>query len=514
MLIEGDQLVNSRTRNVAQNASWAIITQITTILLSFISRTVFIHVLGVEYLGVNGLFTNILTILSFAELGIGNAIIYSLYKPLAFNNQQKVKVLMDFYAKAYNIIGIVVFTIGMLIIPFLNFIIKEPPNIMENIIFIYFLFLLNTTISYFFVYKKSIIIADQKNYIVSLYQQVFLIFQVLLQLTFLVLTQNYIMFLVIQIACTLLNNVFTGRKADKLYPYIKIRTAEKLDSDEKSKIYKDVKALFLYKLASVILNGTDNIMISSMIGLAAVGLTSNYLLIISAFTNITNQIMNSFTASIGNLNATSDGSNREKVFNKMLLISNWMYGLISIGIVFLINDFIILWIGEDYIISNITVIALALNFYFVSVHKPAFIFRTTMGFFVEGRFAPVAAAILNIVLSIALGIRFGLAGIFIATSISRLLTIGIVDPLLIYRKGFHKSPKIYFAKSIKYALSMIVIYYLIEVIMHFVSYTGMIGFLIRMLTIIFIYNIIMLAMYGRTMEFKELSKSVINLIKR
>lgn len=161
----------SRTKNVTINSLVSLLCQVLNLFLNFLTRTVFIKILGAEYLGVNGLFTNILTILSFAELGIGNAIVFNLYKPLAQNDKKKISSLMLLYKKAYTIIGLFVLGAGVLVTPFLDVIIKTKPNISENISLLYILFLLNTVVSYFFVYKKNIIIADQKNYITLIVTQ-------------------------------------------------------------------------------------------------------------------------------------------------------------------------------------------------------------------------------------------------------------------------------------------------------------------------------------------------------
>lgn len=510
---EGDILSNSRTKNVAQNAWWALITQAVTIVLSFVSRTVFIYVLGVEYLGINGLFTNILMLLSFAELGIGNAIIYSMYKPLASKDKEKIKALMDLYAKAYKIIGMSVLVIGLSIIPFIDFIIKETPDIRENIILLYLLFLINTTVSYFFVYKKSIIMADQKNYIVSIYQQVFQVIQVLFQIIFLVLTQEYILFLIIQILCTILNNIVTARKADKMYPYLKGKTKKQLDKDEKTSILKNVKALFLYKLASVVLSGTDNIIISAMIGVAAVGLSSNYILIIAAFTAISSQIMNAFTASIGNLNAIGEEANKERVFDRMFLISSWLHGFFSIGLYIFLNPFIELWIGNEYILGQSIVFAMVLHFYIISMHAPAYTYRTTMGLFVQGRWAPLLAAIINIILSLWLGKTMGLFGIFISTSIARFFTIGIVDPILIYRNGFNKSPMGYYRNYSLLTLLFLIIHFIINIILSFVSITGIFGFVIQVAIVTFVFNLIMAIVLWNTDSFRAIRKSLMGIVR-
>lgn len=505
---------NSRTKNVAQNAWWALITQILSIILGFVSRTIFIYILGVEYLGINGLFTNILMLLSFAELGIGNAIIYSMYKPLAIKDEEKIKSLMMLYAKAYRLIGIIVFVSGLFVIPFMDTIIKEMPDIKENIIHIYLLFLMNTTISYFFVYKKSIIIADQKNYIVSLYQQLFLIIQVILQIIFLVLTHEYISFLIIQIICTLLNNIVTAKKADKMYPYLNTGSVNELDRNEKQGIFKNVRALFLYKFASVTLSGTDNIIISAIVGVTAVGLSSNYLLVITAFTTISNQIMNAFTASVGNLNAIGDTANKERVFNRMFFISSWIHGFLSIGLWILLNQFIDIWLGNEYILSQTVVFALVLHFYILNMHIPVFTYRTTMGLFVQGKWAPMLGAIINIVLSLWLGNLYGLFGIFIATSIARFFTTGIVDPYLVYKRGFNKNPLRYYYKYFLITGFFFCIYLVANYIVGLITVAGILGFILRVLTVTIIFNSLMVLVFWKSNDFKDIRTVIIRLVKK
>lgn len=505
---------SSRTENTIKNASFALVTQIINILLSFISRTAFIYILGIEYLGVNGLFTNILMILSFAELGIGNAIIYSMYKPLATNDKEKIKSLMALYAKAYKVIGVFVFVAGLLVMPFMDHIIKDAPNIKENINLIYLLFLANTTFSYFFVYKKSIIIADQKSYIVSIYQQGFNAIQVFAQISFLFFTHEYILFLLIQIICTILSNIITARKADRMYPYLKEGNSKPLDKNESKSIFANVRALFLYKFGSVVLNGTDNIIISSLIGVAAVGLSSNYLLVISALTAICGQVMNAFTASVGNLNAVGDESNKEKVFNRIFFISAWMYGFFAVGLYMFLNPFIDLWLGEKFILSNGVVFAIVLHFYVNNVHFTAYTYRTTMGLFVQGRLAPLVAAIINIILSLWLGKTIGLMGIFIATSIARFFTTGIVDPVLVYRSGFNKSPIHYYKRYFLFTSIFVALYFLLNFVISFIKISGILGFVIQVGLVTILFNGIMVLFLWRTEDFKWIKNALLSITRK
>ena len=505
---------NTRTANTLRNSTIGLVCQIFNTILRFINRTVFIYVLSVEYLGINGLFANILMVLSFAELGIGNAINYGMYKPLATNNIEKLKSLMALYAKAYKIIGVFVFVVGLLVIPFMGKIIKEMPNIKDNINVIYILFLLNASMSYFYVYKKSLIIADQKNYIVLLYGQMFQIVQTAAQILFLLITREYILYLMIQIIITLLSNIYISRKVDKMYPYLKDKKIKSLVKEESDSIYANVKALFVYKFGSVLLNGTDNIIISAIIGIAAVGLNSNYVLIISAITVLGGQIMNGFTASIGNHNAVGTKESKERVFKKIFFVSAWIFGFCAIGLLLFLNKLITLWIGEAYIFSDIVVFAIVLHFYINSIHFTAYTYRVTMGLFVQGRWAPLAAAIINVVLSLWLGSTIGIAGIFFATSIARLLTTGIVDPILVYKNGFKKNPIIYYKRYFSFAAVFVALYYMMKVVVKNVIQTGVWGLILEIVVVTLLYNAIMILISRKSREYNEIREIIASLLRK
>ncbi len=500
----------SRTANVSINMIAGLICQFVSLIANFISRTVLIRILGADYLGVNGLFTNILTILSFAELGIGNAIVFSMYKPLATRDKEKLASLMQLYKKAYRTIGFVIAAVGMLITPFLHYVIKEAPRVSENISILYLLFLLNTVSSYFFVYKKSIIIADQKNYIILLLTEGVHITQIVAQTTFLCLTHNFVIYLIIQISFTVVENIIASAIANRLYTFLKDKAAP-LAKEESKRIFRNVQALAVYKFGSVILNGTDNILISAMIGVTEVGLVSNYVLIINAVTTILGKITDAFTASVGNLNASEQDKKQYEVFQKIFFISVWIYGYASVGLITVFNPFIEAWIGREYQLGTLAVSAIVAEFFVKGVHNAAYTYRTTLGYFVQGKYSAAAAAIINIGLSVLLCKWIGLAGIFIATPISRIITTGIVDPVLIYRNSFRKNPILYYANYVKYLLLIIFIGLLCNWILGFVNLGGWLGVLCRAGIVTIIFNGIMLVVFGRTTIFSELMNSLKNL---
>ena len=503
----------SRTVNIAKNSSLGLISQFINLLISFLVRTFFIRYLGVEYLGINGLFTNILMILSFAELGIGNAIVFALYKPLATDDNERIKSLMAVYAKAYKLIGAFIFITGLLVIPFLDVIIKETPNINENLSIIYLLFLFNTASSYLFVYKKTILVADQKNYVVLIYQLIFKAIQSLLQIFVLWLTGSYLLFLIIQIVLTLINNIVVSLKVNNIYSFLNDKEAQPLEKHDQRSILSNVQSLVLYKLGSIVLNGTDNIIISYLIGITAVGLNSNYVLIVSAVSGILGQVMNGFTASVGHLNAIGSSESRERAFDKIFFLSSWIYGFVAVGLMLFINELIQLWIGDSFLFNELIVFSIVLHFYVNGAHFAAYTYRVTMGLFVEGRLAPLGAAILNIILSFYLGSKIGIAGIFFATSISRFLTTGLVDPYLVYKRGFNKTSMKYHLHYFSFAILYILMFFGIRFSLTFFPSTNIVVFIIKVLFTTIVFNLAMIVIFWRSRNFIEIKSDIIRVLK-
>ncbi|EUJ41058.1 polysaccharide biosynthesis protein [Listeria weihenstephanensis FSL R9-0317] len=504
----------TKTAFVAKNLLIGSGTQVIFLILSFINRTVFIYFLGKEYLGLDALFTNILMVLSFAELGIGNAIIFSLYKSMVDKNKARIKGIMALYAKAYRIIGLTVFIVGLLLMPFLDLFIKNPPNIPENIYIIYFLFLLNTAISYMFSYKKAIFSADQKEYVINVSQQIFFLVQSLVQLTYLYIIRDYIGFIVIQVVCTFGLNVFLAIHANKKYSFLKGKTTEKLEKAEVKTIFQNVKALAMYKFGSIIMNGTDSIIIAAFLGLSVVGIYSNYLLIIAAVVTVLSRALNSITGSIGHLNNADNDVKKEQVFKQLFFIVAWIYFLLSIILFNVINPFITLWIGESFVLGTGTVLAIVASFYINGMQFPGYTYRTTMGLFRQGRYVPIAMAILNIILSIIFATHFGLIGVIVATIISRLTTTTIIDPYLVYRFSFKKKVGSYFKMYLGYAVITAIAFAASIPVMNWIYQGTWLTLILGAGTLFILLNVIYFAIFYRKAECQAIIRRVKSIIKR
>lgn len=497
-----------RTLNTIKNLSIGSGTQILSLLLSFVTRTVFVVTLGNEYLSVNGLFTNILTLLSFTELGIGSAIIYSLYKPLALGDKEQVGKLINLFATAYRYIAITILLLGLSVIPFLDLIISDVPDIKENITLLYILFLLNTVCSYIYGYKKSLLIADQKNYVVITIHTILNTLLVGLQVAILYLTHNFILFLVAFIIITLTNNILTTVYVNRKYDWISEYEHLKLQVEERKSIFANIKNIVIYKLGSVILNGSSSIIISGMIKTTLVGICSNYSMIINAITTIINQGVAGISASIGNYNVTASKEDNERVFKQLSLLSFWMIGTVSVSMSCLLSPFVYLWLGRDFLLDDTVVITLVLGFYVLMINSIPSSYRTAMGLFKEARFAPLYAAIINVAFGVIGAIYLELPGVFIATVMARLFTYCIIDPYFVYRKGFNKSPKFYYGRFLVWMVLLSVSYCISHLIIDWVRISGLVGLIFDAAISILSFNIIFLAVYGKTNDLKLAVKRI------
>ena len=502
-----------RTQNSIRNTIAGIGGQLFSTVLSFISRTIFIYVLGANYLGVNGLFSNILSMLSLAELGVGSAIIYNMYKPLAEKDEPRLKSLMSLYAKAYRVIGGIVAVIGVSLTPFLNQIIKDQPNI-PNLKIIYLLFLTNSVVSYFFIYKSSIIIADQKNYIITVRYQIFNLIQAIIQIIILVLTKNYILYLLAQIVCSFLVNLSISKTADKMYPFLNDKDVEPLDNDSKKTIFKHVTAMMSHKVGGVVVNGTDNILISSFVGVFWVGLYSNYVMIITIINRFMGQIFTAITASIGNLNAKEDIDKSYDVYNKVFFAGYWLYSFCAICLGVLLNPFIKIWLGEKYILAGYIVLVIVINFYISGMRQATITYNTTLGLFWNDRYKPWFEAVINIAASIILLKRFGILGVFLGTFTSTVCTSLWVDPYILFKYGFKRDLVIYFKKYIKYTCITIIAAIITSFIAAQVIGDSILSFVIKCLICVIIPNVVIWLFTYKMEEYKYFKNLVDSLLKK
>ncbi len=493
---------NSRTKNSIKNAIYSSSTQIISLLSSYILRFVFVRFLSSEYLGISGLFTNILTVFSLAELGIGSAIVYSMYKPIANNDIDKINAYMQFYKKAYRIIALSVFLIGIIILPNLNFFIKDSSAV-ENVEIIYLLYLIDSVFSYLCIYKISILNATQKNYIYNIYQSIFKVISTVFMIVALIITRNFIIYLAIQIFFKIFTNVIISLKVNKLYPYICEKEKKYLTKKEKKEISKSVYGLFCNQIGNVIINGTDNIIISKYISLVAVGLYSNYTLIISALSNFIGQLFNSIIASVGNHGVKETTEKNFELFNRVYFINFLLASFCITELVACLDTFISLSFGKNYLLDNIVVAIILINFYLLIMKNVVGTFKYALGIFWKDKYSTLVRALFNLVISIVLAKRLGLIGVFLGTLISDILTTFWFQPFILFKSGFNKSISLYFKDFFKYTFVVIIEIFIIKIINVLVMniYNLFIKLLIEMLFGVITYIVVTLLLFRKNKYF-------------
>lgn len=439
---------DSRIKKTTRNIISAFLLQFVKIALVFISRIIFVKILGASYLGVNGLFSNILGILSLADLGMTTALMYCLYEPLAKNDELSIKKYMNYFKKVYNLIAIAVALLGISLLPFLKYLVNLPTD-MPNIYLYYILLLLNSVISYLFVYKTTLISADQKMYLINKYDTIFQFVLFFLQIVVLIVTKSFALYLGMNIVCSFFCNILKVKKTEEIYPFLIDKEKAELDREEKKFILKNLSSLFFYKLGSVIQNNTDNILISIFVGTITVGYYSNYTTIIAAITTFLTLIFTSLKASIGNYNVKESKKNQLKLFNIFEVYNFWIVGFCTICFMVLIPDFIRICFGEEYVLNFGLLICASLNFYTSNIRQVIWSYRETTGIFNKTKYITIATALINIVLSLVLGYFYGLIGIVGATVIARLLYAWWKEPQILFVDYFKSSPREYYINYIK-----------------------------------------------------------------
>lgn len=503
----------SRTEHSVQNTTTAIIAKMIALLTGFITRVVFTHCLSQTYVGINGLFWDILNVFSLSEFGVGTAITYALYEPVAKGDVEKQKSLMQLYRKIYHIMGGFVLAAGLAVIPFMDFLVKGYESV-DHLIAIYLLYLANSVFSYLLIYKKSMLDAHQLSYLGEISMTVSILVQDALQITVLLTTQNFYLFLCMMLLATIGNNIWISYKADRLYPFLKDKDIKPIPKEEQSGIYQNIRAMLMHKVGDVLVNNTDNLILSAMVGLISVGCYSNYYLIIASVHSIMTRMFQGLTASVGNLGVTQGKERIRKVFASSFFVGQWMYGFAAICLYELINLFVEFSFGAEYVFPENVVFVLCLNFFILGMRQAALVFRDSLGLFWFDRYKSIANALLNIVFSIVLAKECGAFGVFLGTLFSTLLTSFWVEPLILYRHSLKVPVVHYFAK---YALYTGIVF-AAGVLTH-ISCRQMGGsmaeiFFKRICVCVVVPNIIFLVCYVRTKEFCFLWEKIMSLIKK
>lgn len=505
-----------RTEKATKNIAWSVIGKIVTLCSTFLVRTIFILFLDKALLGVNGLYTEILGLLSFAELGFGSAMSFSLYKPVAEENEEKIYVLLKYFKTVYKIIAGTVLVVGIIFIPFLQNIINGAENItLWELKLYYVLFLANSVSSYFLAYKTAYVNAVQRSYIITNYETLLKVITGVLQIVALLIFRSYLAYLLIQIAASIASKYLLSAYLDKHFSILGYQTDSVISKQDKETILSEVKALIIHQFASVAIYSTDNIIMSAMkhIGIVVVGLVSNYTLIIEAVTSFAKLIFNNISHSFGNLAATEEKEQIRGVFHQLELMGFLIYGFMVVCFFVLIPPFITLWIGSEYLIDRESFILIILNSYLAGQSTVYHNVRVTQGEFFRDKWLSFLQALINLVVSIVAANRYGLVGIYIGTVASRVFFV-VGRPFLTYRFIFDSSVWEYY-KRLGLHLGIVLLVGTVT--------NGICGFILKDLTLLrFLTAAVVCAASAclllclavcRTKEFSEVLKRIMRIVE-
>ena len=507
--------MSSRTQKSVRNIAFSIVYQLVTLFSNFFIKTILIKNLGIQYTGVSALFTDILTVLSVAELGFGTAVSYALYRPLYEKDDIQIAKLMRLFQQIYRIVFSVIVAAGIVCLIFLTYIVKDVPDIKENIHIIFIFFILKTAVSYLFVYKATLLEANQEKHIVSAVGIVICVLTTVLEAAAIAVFESYIGYLTVMVTMVIVQNVTISLVANHRYPMLKSECREGLSLTERKEIFRNVRALAIYKISGALQRGVDSVIISAMLGTSLVGFLSYYKMIVNHVDSLFGQVFEAMKPSVGNLAASENSERQYTVFKKMCFLSFAIGNFIAVSLIILLNPFIALWLGSNYLLGMNIVILLTADIYIITMVRPYESFRNANALFVQGKYRPAVMVILNIVLSIGLAYKWGLAGILFATVAARLLTHVWYDPWLVYRNVFHKPFLQYIKMKLFYLLIVIVNCVLVYAICSMIRFSNQwVAFCLHALLCAVIPNIVLIAVFRSNYEFKALYAHTREFFKR
>lgn len=491
-----------RTRRSFLNFITALTGQIISILAGIVARVIFTRYMSREYLGLSGLFTNILTMLSLVELGVGPAITFALYKPLAENDTETVKSLMRLFQRAYRTVGCLILLLGLVFTPLYPFFIKQTD--IPRLDMIYWLYVLNTGVSYFYSYKIALITADQKQYIRHIGHYSAYVLMNVVQTVVLVITRNYLLYLICQVLFTVAENVILSTVADRMYPYLKDKNVRPLRDEERRPIMRNIRAMLFHKIGTLVVGSTDNLLLSKFLGLGVVGVYSNYSLIVEAIKKVLSRMYEAVTASVGNLNAEGDREKLYIVYGEMYFLSFSLYGFCTAGLMCLIQPFIELAFGREYLLDDLAVLAVCMSFYTSGMRQAPNVVRAAAGLYYRDWPKPIVESVVNLAASILLLKYLGVAGVFFGTVVSTVFVCTWVEARVVYKYALEKPFWLFLRDYAVYAVVVLGLVSACYAVSTRVTLPGIAGFAVRTIAVVGTYGALYLLLFWRDRHFRGL----------
>lgn len=448
---------DNRKRSAARNAAVGFLSVTVTILIGFVVQRVFIDNLGTSYLGLNNTLNSIIAVLTVADLGIGASVTFYLYKAFVLNDKKRIAILTNFYKKICYIVAGIILAGGAVIGMFIPNLLGDTSMIDANIFIIFGLCIINALMSYLMTYKQILLAADKKNYILSGIGTGYVVVTNVVRIALLILTQNYYLYLIVEIVMKLLRNIVLNQIIKRMYPYIKKISDAKLPKELRGDIVKRTRASFYHQSAGYIVFGTDNIIISNMFSLSIAGLYSSYFMILSALNSLFGQLFGAITGDLGHYLVLEKKENIYIQTKRIIWLNSVIGGLSAIMFYSLVQPFIMLWLGEDFLLGTIVVATLAISFYLNIVRSGLQALMSAAGVVIENRHMPIIEMIVKLVVSIVLAMWLGLVGVFLGTIVSTLVLHFFSYPKYMFELILDKKGTEYIRLFVKYLAMFLVI---------------------------------------------------------
>ena len=473
-----------RTYNVSQNAIWAIIYQCINIILAFGVRKVFIDYIGIELSGVDSLYKDILAICSFADLGIGTAITFALYKPIAENNKERVLSLLHFFQKVYNYVAVLLALITYISMYWLKTVNSTIP--LEKLQLYFVLYQARNIVEYFFAYRETYVTAIQKNRVISKLNTLCTLIRYLLLFIFIIVTRDYVVYLSIDLCVAIFRKFLVNIYLKREYPEILLCKVEKLSSKERMDLMLSSKAVLIHRSGNLAINQTDSIIVSSFLSVTYWGIISNYLLLKKTAQVVGDTIYSSILPSFGNLLATSTKQHQIEVFEKYVFINFIFYSFCFVCLGNVSTDFIRIVFGNQYVVPEPDIFVMLLAFYIDGLRAPVSVLREASGNFIRDRWYTVIAAIANIIASILLVEKYKVIGVYAGTIIAMIL-LHLFRTLALFEKDYHYSSIKYLIKVFSFIIIGIVQYFISFLLLKNICIAGLYGWIQIIIKILFVF---------------------------
>ena len=500
-----------RTKNATRNVAVGAVLRLYQMIGPFVLRTVMIHVLGMQYVGLNSLFTSVLQVLNLAELGVGSAMVYSMYRPIAEDDTKSICMLMKLYRLYYRVIGGGICILGLAIMPALPKLISGdiPPDI--NIYILYILNLSATVLSYWlFAYKNSLLTAHQRNDVIDFITIVTTTIQYLFQIAVLVIFKNYYYYIVVALLSQALLNVTTAVVVNRMYP--KYHPSGKIDKDVMKNINRKIKDLFTSKLGEVIVNSADTIVISAFLGLTMLAMYNNYYYILTAVMGFVTLFFKASTAGIGNSLVVESQEKNYGDLNKFTFLVSWIGLFCGCCLLCLYQPFMEVWVGKEYMLGLGCVVCFSVYFYIRVMNQVLIVYKDAAGMWHEDRFRPLCTALTNLILNLILVQVMGIYGVLLSTVFS---TLFVGMPWVIknlFSVVLKQNPFDYVKKLIQYVLVAVCAWFITYFACTKIAGNLIFVLIVRLIICLIIPNIIYVVVFYKRNEFKQTIKLVDNIL--